>query len=589
MKSLLAVLLLLSACSAGAQTFTRSSLPINAAPILQQTTAYGTVNNSVLLVGKFSSPGQALNDIASVDSSGSIECLQNNSDGTFSAPVISPVGLSLPVSVARRITVSGAAFIVIGGQASLQLFSLLNCSVTGSTPINLANVVSVSDVIPGLVNGDAGFLLLTQTGLFTFDTVTNVIDEATIPPAPPIPGNPPATPSSIGGEYIQAGSFGNYQFSLVQIPPNSGSPSSSFIVGDVTAGNLTLANAFQDFSGAQLMGFIFTSSGIAAGSWTNCSTCNEAQIFLDSVVFDSQAQASVTPITSFDLPGVPEGLAIGNFLGDETDIAIATNVNQTVSNNVFWYRYLSGSTPTWSPYASNINAGGPISAIDHGILSAGSDFVVTIVGANAVVFGPTAVTEQGAAPPPAPSITITPANQSGPAGTTFTYQFNLANFLTVPTLSISCPVPVGTCTNDGTSLIVTTSAPSSSTTPMMVPTTPMVTMSSFTLMSVLSSVHSPSVMMMATIVVMIMVAVIGKMLVRVSARKLVKGLAFAGVLICLSSCGSSVSPSAKPTPPVAPPPVTSPPASGGTPSGTYTIQISAVGSQATASVQLTIQ
>jgi hypothetical protein len=502
-----------------------------------------------------------------VDSAGSIECLHNNGDGTFNAPVVSSLGLALPLSVAHVETIGSTDSIVVGGPVSLQVLTLTNCTATIGAQISLTGVGSVSDVVPKLVNNDPGFLLVTPAVLYAFDTVTNVVAEASIPPAPPIPGNPPAPPSTIGGQIIQAGAFGPYQFSLVQVPPNSGSASSSFIMGNITAGNLSIAaNGFQDLSGAQFTGLISTPSGIAAASWTNCSTCNEAQIFLDSVVFDSQAQASVTPITSFDLPGVPEGLVVGNFLGDETDIAIATNVNQTVSNNVFWYRYLSGSTPMWSPYASNINAGGPISAIDHGILAAGSDFVVTIVGANAVVFGPTAVSEQGAAPPPAPSITITPASQSGPAGTTFTYQFNLANFLTVPSLTITCPVPQGTCVNNGTSLIVTTTAPSSAMT---------------------GSTATPFVGLRYTMIFATAIALC--LLSRRRSAEAVRVVAFAGVLIWLASCGGSVSPATKPTQPVTTPPVTSPPTTGGSIAGTYTITIGALDSQARASVQLTIQ
>jgi hypothetical protein len=53
MKIVLAIVFFMLALPLQAQTFVKSTLPINAATVLQQVTAHGTVNNSVLLLGKF--------------------------------------------------------------------------------------------------------------------------------------------------------------------------------------------------------------------------------------------------------------------------------------------------------------------------------------------------------------------------------------------------------------------------------------------------------------------------------------------------------------------------------------------------------
>jgi hypothetical protein len=65
MKIVFAILFLTLTPSLWAQTFVKSTLPINASPVLQQVTAYGTVNNSVLLLGKFTVPSNTLDDIVS--------------------------------------------------------------------------------------------------------------------------------------------------------------------------------------------------------------------------------------------------------------------------------------------------------------------------------------------------------------------------------------------------------------------------------------------------------------------------------------------------------------------------------------------
>jgi hypothetical protein len=567
MKIVFAILFLTLTPSLWAQSFVKSTLPINSSPVLQQATAYGSVNNSVLLVGKFSSPSQSLQDIVSIDAEGNIECLQNNNDGTFNPPIVSATGIALPLNIARKANFAGPSAspltdsIILGNASTVAIVTMSNCGVTSIAPISTANevvsnVVSVTDLIPDLINGHPGLLLSTTDTLYTFDLVTNVATILFEPVPPPIPGEPPFTPLTLGAEALQGGDFSlggtvPYQFALVQIPPNARDSSSSFFLGDTSGGSLTVTTSPVDLSGVQFSRFVLTPSGMAAFSWENCPTCDEAEIFIDRITVNSQNQPSSTPITDLDLPGVPVGFAAGNFLGNGVDIAVALTVNQTVSNNIFLLNYIPGGTPQWQQSDALLNAGGPISAIDHGALASDGDFIATIVNSNVVVFGPSTISEVGAAPPEGPMITLTPTGQTGSAGTTFTYQLNETNFLTVPTLTISCPIPMATCSVNGTSLIVTTTAQTSS-----IPLGPI------------------SVLLIG-----------GILMVGYRKRGRYRGFVLAGSLLMLAACGSGASPSVKP---VVPPP-TPPPSAMGTPSGTYTIEISATGTQASATVQLTIQ
>jgi hypothetical protein len=132
MKIVFAILLLPLAPSLWAQSFVKSTLPINSSPVLQQATAYGNVNNSVLLVGKFSSGAQSLQDIVSIDAEGNIECLQNNNDGTFNPPIVSATGIALPLNVVRKANFAGPSAspltdsIILGNASTVAIVTMSN-------------------------------------------------------------------------------------------------------------------------------------------------------------------------------------------------------------------------------------------------------------------------------------------------------------------------------------------------------------------------------------------------------------------------------------------------------------------------------
>jgi hypothetical protein len=224
-------------------------------------------------------------------------------------------------------------------------------------------------------------------------------------------------------------------------------------------------------------------------------------------------------------------------------------------NNIFLLNYIPGETPQWQQSDALLNAGGPISAINHGAFASNGDFIATIVNSNVVIFGPTVVSEVGAPAPAGPMITITPVSQTGAAGTTFTYQISETGFLTVPTLAIKCDVPMGTCSISGTNLTVTNTAPSTSTPALVFP-------------SVSAGVRG---LMLLTALLIGIVAV--------QRRNGRLSVALVGIVL-MAGCGGKVMGALGPSPG----PVVNP----GTPAGTYTIIVSA-GSQASATVMLTIQ
>jgi HYDIN/CFA65/VesB family protein len=399
-----------------------STLPDSGAAILQQITAYGVVQNSVLLVGRFTSTSQVLDDFATFRQDGSISCLSNTGDG-FAEPQISSTGIAPPLTAFEVINLGSTPrldSILVANSGNVYLLTMENCIVTSnqllttnqvltssevltvSPPVPVAGVVSISTVIPNLLSLDSGVILATPTVLYIYDLATTEVP-VLIPPIPATtPPAPPYGPAPIGAEYVQAG-FGQYAFVMSQIPPNSPDANSNAAFANVSDGNLILPNPnpFNDVSGASILGFIPTTAGlVAASSWTNCPDCTVAQVFLDGISLNGQI--AVTNITSFGLSGQPIGMAVGNFLGNQFDLAIATNFSG--GENVFISAYIPGGTPQWTVNASSFNAGGVVSAISHGsFVTPGEDDIIVQTPAGAVINASVSLTE------PTPALQFTPS------------------------------------------------------------------------------------------------------------------------------------------------------------------------------------
>jgi lactonase family protein with 7-bladed beta-propeller/centrosomal CEP192-like protein len=151
-----------------------------------------------------------------------------------------------------------------------------------------------------------------------------------------------------------------------------------------------------------------------------------------------------------------------------------------------------------------------------------------------------------------PSLSVPQSQQSGAAGSTFTFPINETGFATQPTLTATCSIPNGTCTISGTNLVVTTQMRSSGFAPGLFPGGP--TMLTLALAILLLAGSS-------------------------RARRVFRRAALVGGLALLAACQAGGGSAGAPNPP------------SGTPAGTYTITIHAVsGSQtATTTVSIVVQ
>lgn len=145
-----------------------------------------------------------------------------------------------------------------------------------------------------------------------------------------------------------------------------------------------------------------------------------------------------------------------------------------------------------------------------------------------------------------PALVIPQGQQSGAAGSTFTFQINATGFTTQPTLTASCAIPGGSCSISGTTLTVTTSFRSSGLVPVRLPTLPVG----------------------LTLAIMLFAA-------SPRARRVFRRATLVGGLALLAACGGGGSVAQ----------------TNGTPAGTYTVTIHAtLGAQtATTTVSVTVQ
>jgi hypothetical protein len=172
---------------------------------------------------------------------------------------------------------------------------------------------------------------------------------------------------------------------------------------------------------------------------------------------------------------------------------------------------------------------------------------VVTMGTQAVVltlsFAPASV------PTPA-SVSVTPSAQSGTPGTQFSYAVSTAGFSGTPQITATCSIPMGSCAVNGSTLTVTTTAPSASAVP--------------------------------SIRWLLLLGLCAAALFCIPRRRRKTALCV-GALAVLAACGRAGSKLATATPP--------PTTTAGTPAGTYMVQLSAASgsTKATATAQLVIQ
>jgi hypothetical protein len=125
----------------------------------------------------------------------------------------------------------------------------------------------------------------------------------------------------------------------------------------------------------------------------------------------------------------------------------------TIVQNPVGASFASGTTVTLTAVS---NAGDSFSNWSGACSGTALTCVLTL-SANAIVaatFG---------TPPPAPtpaSLAVTPTQQSGNPGGQFVYMVTSTGFSTAPTIAATCSIPMGSCVVNGSTLTVTTAAPS---------------------------------------------------------------------------------------------------------------------------------
>jgi len=175
------------------------------------------------------------------------------------------------------------------------------------------------------------------------------------------------------------------------------------------------------------------------------------------------------------------------------------------------------------------------------------------------VNGTVALSGTGTAAPPSPpnpptptpaSVNVAPSAQSGTPGSQFSYAVSTTGFSGTPQISATCSIPMGSCAMNGSTLVVTTTAP--------------------------STAAAPSVRWLLPL------GLCAAALFCFPRRRR-KTVLCAGALAVLAACGGAGSKLATATP--------LPTTAAGTPAGTYTVQLSAAAgsTKATATAQLVIQ
>jgi uncharacterized repeat protein (TIGR02543 family) len=146
-----------------------------------------------------------------------------------------------------------------------------------------------------------------------------------------------------------------------------------------------------------------------------------------------------------------------------------------------------------------------------------------------------------------PAVSVTQGQQSGAAGSTFTFQINETGFTAQPTLTASCSIPQGSCSISGNMLIVTTKAASSSFVPANFPRGPLMLILTLAIVGLLASPRT---------------------------KRFLRPAVLIGELILLAGCNASGGGGATPNT--------------GTPAATYTVTIQATAGAQTATSTVSV-
>lgn len=419
-----------------------------------------TSYHSTVLLGHFSKVGQATDDIGALDANGNFSCSQNNNDGTFSAPVVTPATPSGSTPTAVKLfsatdatTATDSVWIAAAstaGSSLIRLTNFANCvpSVSGGSLPNVAPSVTnfFSDVFTFSVGGtpenvvlatssDSQVWMLSSAG----GTYGNVDDNF-----------------FMGGTYAVPGPFNevacsscpNYLWAIVTVEPQSSNAPAPFAMVSTDATSTLGRGNFVDLEGQNFLAFIFTpDKNIVAISATG------NQVFFDAVSL-STGQPSILNVGAFTLSANPVDLVRGNFANntEHSDVAVA-NGNQIA---ILTYVGVAGA-PAWN-LAQTLQASGTIQAVATGSLSSTGNEIVAQIGSNAEVFSTVSFTELPPPPPPTPTYSLTvqvsgngtvalnPSGATFPSGTVITLTATPQTGATFSSWSNACQGTQNVCT-----------------------------------------------------------------------------------------------------------------------------------------------
>jgi len=272
--------LVLASQITGAQTL--STIPTNGASI--GVAASGS-NFTPVAVGQFSSAGQPLEDILTVDFQGSFECLSNAGSGNINAPIVSPVTIAWPISAIQVLNFGTAqspatdSILIVTSAGLATLYSTSGCHVTQAAQTALLGAGAASGLL------DQNFFVACSGGLVIEDAA---LDSTACTPAPT--GN------------VMVGDFGN-GFNIAVFSPAVGQVPSTFTLGSYASGAFTwLLPATAE--GANLLGVVFLNGGIVEiVSQGGISNGAQGNIFIQELLV-SQESASLNTINIYSADAI---------------------------------------------------------------------------------------------------------------------------------------------------------------------------------------------------------------------------------------------------------------------------------------------
>jgi 6-phosphogluconolactonase (cycloisomerase 2 family) len=281
-----------------------------------------------------------------------------------------------------------------------------------------------------------------------------------------------------------------------------------------------------------------TGSGFSQQSTTCGSTLAPGAICYTYISFAPPTAGSFTGRVT--LTGNVSG--VFEMTGTGVGIQVSAVGPGTVTQTPLGSAFVSGTAITLT---ATPNIGASFSGWS-GACSGATPTCALVLSANSTI---TATFAANSTPPVTPSIGISPTSQAGHAGHIFQYQITATGFTNPPQMTVSCAIPKATCTLSGAILTVATMGPTTSALPAIPWTWPLV-------MCALTAAY---------------------MLLRGRQRTRKTALVVAALAIC-GACGGSGSTSKTVLPTTIP----------GTPTGSYSIVIAAMGSTVTASANLSV-